>query len=57
MKIVENDSGHELAKMLQANSKFGFILFFYFDDLHLQIFESISSKVSVENLSAEWAIF
>ncbi len=34
------------------------ILFFYFDDLHLQIIESISPKASkLENLSAQWAIF
>ncbi len=57
MKIGENDSIHELQKMLQASSKFNFILFFYFDDLHLQIIESISPKASVENSSAQCAIF
>ncbi len=57
MKIGENDSTHELVKILQESSKFHFILFFYFDDLHLQIIESISPKASVENSSAQWAIF
>ncbi len=57
MKIGENDSTQELVKMLQASSKFNFILFCYFDDLHLQIIESISPKASVENSSAHWAIF
>ncbi len=57
MKIGENDSAHELAKISQAYSKFGFILHFYFDDLHLQIIESISPKASVENSSVQWAIF
>ncbi len=32
-------------------------LFFYFDDLHLEIIESISLKASEENSSAQWAIF
>ncbi len=27
------------------------------DDLHLQFFESISPKASVENSAAQWAIF
>ncbi len=54
MKIGENDSVHE---MLQASSKFYFILFYFFDDLHLQIIKSISPKASVENSSAHWAIF
>ncbi len=31
--------------------------FYFFDDLHLQIIASISPKASVENLSAQWAIF
>ncbi len=53
MKIGEKDSAHELAKMMQASSKFDF----FFDDLHLQIIESISPKASVENSSAQWAIF
>ncbi len=44
MKIRKNDSAHELAKMLQASSKFDFIYFLFFDDLHLQIIESISPK-------------
>ncbi len=57
MKIGENDSIHELAKILQACSKFHFILFFYFDNLHLQIIESFSPKESVENSSAQWDIF
>ncbi len=57
MKIGENNSTHELLKILQASSKFDFILFFYFDDLHLQIIETIFPKVSVENSSAQWAIF
>ncbi len=60
MKIGENDSAHELVRMLQASSKFDiqfYFLFFYFDDLHLQIIESISPKVSVDNSSAQWAIF
>ncbi len=34
-----------------------YFLFFYFDDLHLQIIGSISPKASVENSSAQWAIF
>ncbi len=34
-----------------------FILFFFFDNLQLQIIESISPKASVENSSAQWAIF
>ncbi len=53
---IENDSAHELANILQASSKFDFILFFYFDDPHLEIIESISPKSSVENSSAQWAI-
>ncbi len=57
MKIGENYSAHELAKILQASSKFYFILFFYLDDLHLQIIESISPKASVENSSIQWVIF
>ncbi len=57
MKIGENDSANELARILQASCKFDFILSFYFDDLHLQIIESISPKASVENSSARWAIF
>ncbi len=47
MKIRENDSAHEIQ----------FFIFFYFDDLHLQLIESISPKASVENSSAQWAIF
>ncbi len=31
--------------------------FFFFDDLLLQIIASISPKASVENSSAQWAIF
>ncbi len=31
--------------------------FFFFDDLHLQIIASISSKAAVENSSSQWAIF
>ncbi len=59
MKIGQNDSVHELARMLQASSKFNFryLFIFYFDDLHLQIIESISPKASVENSSAQWIIF
>ncbi len=59
MKIGENYSAHEHARMLQASSKFdfNFFNFFYFDDLHLQIIESISPKVAVENSSAQWVIF
>ncbi len=30
--------------MLQPSSKFDFILFLFFDDLHLQIIESISPQ-------------
>ncbi len=30
---------------------------FFFDDLQLQIIASISPKASVENSSAQWAIF
>ncbi len=59
MKIGENDSVHEFAKMLQASSKldlFWFFLNFFFYDLHLQIIESISPKASVEKSSAQWAI-
>ncbi len=44
-------------KMLQASSKFDFIYLFIFDDLQLQITESISLKASVEHSSAQWAIF
>ncbi len=29
----------------------------FFDDLHLQIIQNISPKASVENSSAQWAIF
>ncbi len=32
------------------------ICWFFFDDIHLQIIESISPKVSVDNSSAQWAI-
>ncbi len=46
-----------LTKMLQASLKFDFILFFIFDDLHLQIIESISPKASVGNSSVQRAIF
>ncbi len=51
LKIGQNDSAHELTRMLQACSKFNFIylFIFYFDDLHLQIIESISPKAYVEN--------
>ncbi len=52
MKIGENDSPHQLSKMLHANSKFNFIFIYFFDDLHLQIIESISPKASVENSAA-----
>ncbi len=31
-------------------------IFLFFDDLHLQIIESISPKASVENSSAQWVI-
>ncbi len=48
MKIGENDTAYELAI---------FLIFFYFDDLYIQIIESISPKASVENSSAQWAIF
>ncbi len=34
-----------------------FFIDFYFDDLHLQIIESISPIASIENSSAQWAIF
>ncbi len=34
-----------------------FFIFFYFDDLHLQIIERISPKTSVENSFAQWVIF
>ncbi len=50
MKIGENYSAHKVRNLILFN-------FFYFDDLHLQIIESISTKASVENLSAQWAIF
>ncbi len=43
--------------MLQASLEFDMILFLFFDDLYLQIIESIDPKASVENLSAQWAIF
>ncbi len=33
------------------------IWFFFFYDLHLQIIANISPKASVENSSAQWAIF
>ncbi len=39
MKIGENDYTHEIQ----------FLISFYFDDLHLQLIESISPKASVEN--------
>ncbi len=48
MKIWENDSAHDIRFKKIKN---------YFDDLHLQIIESISPKASVENSSAHWAIF
>ncbi len=32
-------------------------VFLFFDDLHLQIIESISPKASVQNSSAQWTIF
>ncbi len=51
MKIAENDSAHELAKMLHASSNWILFFIFLFDDLHLQIIESISPKASVENSS------
>ncbi len=35
----------------------GFFVFVSFDDLHLQIIESISPKASVDNSSAQWATF
>ncbi len=44
-------------KMLHTSSKFDFIYLFFFDDLHLQIIESISPKASVDDSSAQWAIF
>ncbi len=31
-------------------------IFFFFNDLHLQIIASISPNASVENSSAQWAI-
>ncbi len=37
--------------------KFRIWFFFFFYDLHLQIIASISPKASVENSSAQWAIF
>ncbi len=58
MKIGENNSARELARMMQASSKFDFIylFIFYFDYLQLQSIKSISPKASVENSSAQWAI-
>ncbi len=66
-KIGENDSPHKLSRMLQASSEFNLIylffiflfyfLFYFFDDLHLQIIESISPKASVDNSSAQCTIF
>ncbi len=50
MKIRESDSSHEVQNLIL------FILNF-FDDLHLQIIESISPEASAENSSAQWAIF
>ncbi len=47
MKIGENDSTHEIR----------FYFFNYFDDLHLQLIESIFPKASVDNSSAQWAVF
>ncbi len=47
MKIGENDSAPEI--WFKKKKSFG--------DLHLQITESISPKASVENSSAQWAIF
>ncbi len=46
-------------KTSRLESAFFFIqnLIFYFDDLHLQIIASISPKASLENSSAQWAIF
>ncbi len=34
-----------------------FLINFFFNDLQLQIIESISPKSSLENSSAQWAIF
>ncbi len=57
MKIGENDSAHEVAKILQASWKFDFIYFlFFWWSTHLQIIESISPKAFLENSSAQWAI-
>ncbi len=44
MKIGENDAAREV-----QNSIYLFV--YFFDDLHLQIIESISPKASVENSS------
>ncbi len=59
MKIGESDSAHELVRMPHTSSKFYliYVFIYYFDDLHLQIIESISPKASVENSSVQWAIF
>ncbi len=56
MKIGENDSTYELAKILQASSEFDFFFNFYFDDLPLQNIETIPPKASIGNSSAHWAI-
>ncbi len=56
MKIGENNSIHQLSKMLHASLKFDFF-WGGGDDLHLQIIESIFPKVSEENSSAQWVIF
>ncbi len=38
-------------------TKFDFFNLFNFDDLDLQLIESISPKAPVENSSTQWAIF
>ncbi len=51
IKIGENNSTHEFLRMHQP------IYIFIFNDLHLQTIETISPKTSVDNSSAQWAIF
>ncbi len=57
MKIGENYFAHELSRMLQASLIFDLIWLFFLMIYTYKIIESISPKASVENSSAQWAIF
>ncbi len=54
MKMGENDSTHELARMLQASSEFKLIFFVFVDNLHLQIIESIFPKAFPQSICREF---